>query len=237
MLLSLMYHNINSDKYSNSLEIFEKHLKYIKKNFNIVLPGDTLGKKNICLVFDDGYYNFYNYVFPLLKELNIKMMFAISTAFVLDTTKVDKNIRLGIKHDETERNKEKAPYCTYKELKEMSDSGLVKIASHSINHVNLENIKDLDLELNGSKEILEKKLNIKCDSLVLPFGKYDEKAIKEAKKIYKYIFRIGTGINKDFSGIKGLIYRVSADNLENEKDIFSWQNMLKYRLKSFIKSF
>jgi len=237
MLLSLMYHNINSDKYTNNLEIFEKHLKYIKENFNIVLPGDSLGKKNICLVFDDGYYNFYNYVFPLLKELNIKMMFAIPTAFILDVTKVEKKKRLNIKHDEAEQNVEYAPYCTYEELKEMSDSGLVKIASHSVNHVDLTKANNLILELNDSKKNLEKKINIKCDSLVLPFGKYDEKVISEAKKIYKYIFRIGNGINKDFLGIKGLIYRVSADNLKNEKDIFSWQNMLKYRLKSFLKSF
>jgi len=45
MLLSTMYHHINSDQFSNDLETFEQHLQYVIDRFNIVVPGDPLSKK------------------------------------------------------------------------------------------------------------------------------------------------------------------------------------------------
>lgn len=237
MLISLMYHNINADKYSNNLELFEKHLVYIEKNFNIVLPNDKLNGNDICLTFDDAFYNFYEYVFPLLKKYNIKVILAVPTKFILDKTSISKEKRLSILHDDTYSNIHNAPFCTYEELKEMSDSGLVKIASHSVNHVNLNESEKLSFELKESKKNLEKKLNIKCDTLIFPFGKYNDKVLHEAKKDYKYLFRIGNGVNNDFNGIKDVIYRINADGLKDEKEIFSFFNILKYKFKSFTKSF
>jgi peptidoglycan/xylan/chitin deacetylase (PgdA/CDA1 family) len=237
LLISTMYHNINSDKYSNDLNIFKKHLLYIKNNFNVVFPEDKLKDKNICLTFDDGFYNFYVYVFPLLKELNIKAVLAVPTKFILDDTVVNQQDRLNIKHDDTYMNIDKGAFCTFKELKEMSDSGLVKIASHSHNHIDLSTCDNLDFELQESKQILEKKLNMECDSFVFPYGKYNQTVIRKAKQKYKYLFRIGNAINEDFSGINGTIYRINADGLKDEKSIFSHTNMLKYKIKSFIKSF
>ncbi|MCW8896106.1 polysaccharide deacetylase family protein [Sulfurimonas sp.] len=237
LLISTMYHNINSDKYSNKLSIFKEHLLYIKNNFNVVFPEDTLKGKDICLTFDDGFYNFYEYVFPLLKELNLKAILAVPTKFILDDTNIQKKDRLAIMHDDTYSHIDQAPFCTFKELKEMSESGHVKIASHSHSHTNLSTCDNLKYELQKSKQILEEKLSIKCDSLIFPYGKYDETVLTMAKKEYKYLFRIGNGINKNFDGINGIIYRINADNLKNEKSIFSYTNMLKYRIKSFIKSF
>ena len=236
LLISLMYHNINADKYSNDLNIFKKHLLYIKDNFNIVFPEDKLKEKNICLTFDDAFFNFYEYVFPLLKELNIKVILAVPTKFILEDSSLEKGKRLDVLHDETYLQIEKAPFCTYKELKEMSDSGLVKIASHTVSHINLNKCKNLSFELKDSKKILEAKLDISCDTLIFPFGKYDDRVLEEARKEYKYLFRIGNGINKDFTGTKDVIYRINADNLKDEKEIFSFFNMTKYKIKSFIKS-
>ncbi|MCW9026647.1 MAG: polysaccharide deacetylase family protein [Thiovulaceae bacterium] len=237
MLISTLYHNINSDKYSNDYEVFEKHLEYIKKNFNVVLPGDKLKGKDICLTFDDGFYNFYEYVYPLLKKFDLKAILAVPTKYILDKTEIDKRERLNILHDETYSNIDRAPFCTYEELLEMSDSGYIKIASHSHSHVNLEKCNNLIEELELSKNLLESKLNINCDTFIFPFGKYNDEVVNEVKKRYKYLFRIGNGINKNFGGIKGVIYRINADSLEDEKIIFSFSNISKYRLKSFIKSF
>jgi peptidoglycan/xylan/chitin deacetylase (PgdA/CDA1 family) len=237
MLISTMYHNINSDKYSNDLELFEQHLIYIKEHFNIITPDDKLAKNNICLTFDDAFYNFYHYVFPLLQKYNIKAILAVPTQYILKDTNIANKDRLSISHDDTYYNIDKAPFCTFKELKIMSDSGLVKIASHSHSHINLNETTNLEYELKHSKELLQKHLNIVCDIFIFPFGKYNDEVLKYTKKYYKYLFRIGNGINKDFNGIKGVIYRVNADGLKDKKDIFSFKNMLKYKIKSFIKSF
>jgi peptidoglycan/xylan/chitin deacetylase (PgdA/CDA1 family) len=232
----MMYHNIGSDKYSNDLELFKKHLSYIKESFIVTLPQENLSGKNICLTFDDGFYNFYEYVFPLLKELNLKAILAVPTKFILDDTTIPKESRLSIKHDETYAQMDKAPFCTFKELQEMSQSGFVKLASHSHSHVDLSTCKDLEFELQKSKELLEQKCGITCDTLVFPFGKYNKTVVEMARREYKYLFRIGNAINSDFNGINGVIYRINADGLKDKKSIFSKTNILKYRIKSLIKS-
>jgi peptidoglycan/xylan/chitin deacetylase (PgdA/CDA1 family) len=119
----------------------------------------------------------------------------------------------------------------------MIESGLVQVASHSYSHKNLVDEKvNLEEELVLSKKLLEEKLSIEVDSFVYPFGKYNQKILNETMKHYQYSFRIGNGINKDFNGINGVIYRIDGDNLENGSDIFSFSNMAKFRFKSFVKS-
>ena len=74
------------------------------------------------------------------------------------------------------------------------------------------------------------------ESFVYPFGRYDQAVLDETMKSYKYSFRIGNGVNKDFGGVNGVIYRIDGDFLETPNDIFSFKNMLKFRLKTFIKT-
>jgi hypothetical protein len=124
----------------------------------------------------------------------------------------------------------------------MSDSGYVKMASHSCSHINLSHTDNLIYEIKHSKEILEQKLGIECDSLIFPFGKYNDEVIKESRKYYKYLFRIGNGINSSFDGIgnnndnSGIIYRVNGDGMTDEKELFTMKEMLKFKFKSFIKA-
>ncbi len=233
-----MYHHVNSDRCSNDLEMLDKHLEYISQNFTSVFPTfDKLPKNPICLVFDDGYYDFYKFIYPLLKRYNLKALLGVVPSVTLDKCDFDDKTRLNIEHNHLFENYKKGTFCTYEELATMRDSGLVEIASHSYSHTNLvEDDVDLEKELKSSKEILEKKLNIKVESFVFPFGKYDKKVLDETKKHYNYAFRIGNGINKDFHGIGGTIYRIDGDFLTSPSDIFSFKSMLKFRFKSFIKS-
>jgi len=237
LLISVMYHHLNSDKCSNNIAIFEKHLKYIKANFTTIFPGEKVVKNSICLTFDDAYADFYFLVFPLLKKYNLKSLLAIPSKYILyDTKELPKN-RMNFLHNDLFANYKKATFCTYKELKELKDSGLVVFASHSHSHINLleENV-DLNLELKVSKEILEEKLGVKIDSFVFPFGKYNKEIVKQAQKWYKYNFRIGNAIHKDFSGINGAIYRVDGDGLKSADDIFKFSKILKYRFKGLLKN-
>ena len=69
MLISLMYHHINGKEFSNDLEVFEKHLEYLTKNYMIVTPDDELKlDKNLCLTFDDAYFDFYHFSFLCQKS-------------------------------------------------------------------------------------------------------------------------------------------------------------------------
>ncbi|WP_418179810.1 polysaccharide deacetylase family protein [Aliarcobacter lanthieri] len=236
MLISVMYHHVNSDRCSNDLAIFEDHLKYIKEHFSTIFPNERIKKDSICLTFDDAYADFYFLIFPLLKKYNLKALLAIPSKYILDDTQELEKDRMNFEHNDLFKNYEKATFCTYKELKEMKNSGLVIFGSHSHSHINLleENV-DLDLELRVSKEILEEKLDTKIESFVFPFGKYNQIILKEAQKYYKYNFRIGNAIHKDFSGINGAIYRVDGDGLKTPNEIFKFKKILKYKLKGFIK--
>ena len=65
-------------------QTFEEHLKYYKKYFNVVsldeyyLEQKSTGKFNICLTFDDGFANNYNYVLPLLQQYQIPATFFVT---------------------------------------------------------------------------------------------------------------------------------------------------------------
>lgn len=231
-----MYHHINSDKYSNNHDVFEKHIKHISENFNSTFPSTTLPEKPICLVFDDGYYDFYAYVFPLLKKYKVKALLAVVPKYILDDTEVVASERLSFPHDELFKQYKNATFCTYKELTEMQDSEFVQIVSHSYSHVNLlDETVDLVKEIQDSKEVLEKKLNTTVDSFVYPFGKYNQSILDETMKYYSYSFRIGNGINRDFTGVNHVIYRINGDDLVDEKSLFSFTNMIKFRFKTWLK--
>lgn len=238
MLISVMYHHVNSDRCSNDIGVFREHLRYIKEHFISIFPGDRVEKNSICLTFDDAYADFYFLIYPLLKEFELKALLAIPSKYILEDTSELAQNRISYKHNDLFANYEKATFCTYKELKEMRDSGFVRFASHSHSHINLlDDGVDLKLELKGSKDLLEKNLETKIDSFVFPFGKYNQDILKEAKKYYRYNFRIGNAIHRDFNGINGAIYRVDGDNLKSGDELFSLSRILKYRFKALIKRF
>lgn len=235
-MISIMYHHVNSDRCSNDLAIFEEHLKYIKNNFKTIFPGEKVEKNSLCLTFDDAYADFYFLIFPLLKKYNLKALLAIPSKYILDDTLELPENRMNFEHNDLFQNYEKATFCTYKELKEMRDSGLVVFGSHSHSHIDLtQDSVDLNLELKVSKEILEEKLQVKIESFVFPFGKYNQEILQESKKLYKYNFRIGNAIHKDFNGINGAIYRVDGDGLKTSDEIFKASKILKYRFKGIVK--
>ena len=236
MLISVMYHHVNSDRCSNHLKRLDEHIHYISRHFNSSFPSSVLPKKAICLVFDDGYYDFYRFIFPLLKKYNVKALLAVIPKYTLDDTDKTDDERLNYLHNDLFKQYQNATFCTYKELQEMIDSQLIQVVSHSYSHTNLldEHVNLIE-ELQTSKQILEEKLNISVESFVYPFGKYNQAVLDETMKYYNYSFRIGNGINKDFSGVNNVIYRIDGDNLIDEKSLFSFKNMMRYRFKTWIK--
>ena len=186
-----MYHHVNSDRCSNDLAIFEEHLKYIKNNFKTIFPGEEITSKSVCLTFDDAYADFYFLIFPLLKKYNLKALLAIPSKYILDDTDEEAENRMNFEHNDLFENYQKATFCTYKELKQMQESGLVVFGSHSHSHIDLTQKQvDLDLELRVSKQILEYKLNTKIDSFVFPFGKYNQDILKINYKNFNTVFFI-----------------------------------------------
>ena len=236
-MISIMYHHVQSDRCSNTLTMLDSHLQYLSEHFTTLFPSKTIACKNpVCLVFDDGYFDFYKYIFPLLKKYDLKALLAVTPKYILEDTDQEDAKRLCFEHNDLFEHFTEGTFCTYKELREMIESGHVQVVSHSYSHMNLlEKDVDLSLELEGSKKILEEKLGTTVESFVFPFGKYNQAILDETKKHYKYAFRIGNAVNDDFNGINGVIYRVDGDNLRSADEIFKLSKMVGYRYKKFIK--
>ena len=241
MLSVIMYHHINSNDLplSNSDSMMEEHLRLISERYVTVFPGDELNGDSICLTFDDAYFDFYYYVFPLLRKYNLKALLAVPCSYILEDTDVETSQRLSLTHHEIyegDNYKTYAPFCTYVELREMVQSGHVMIASHSMNHVVLsgDNV-DLEKEIFGSKVALEDKIGCRIDSFVLPYGKYNDAVVTLAREHYSYVFRIGNAFNLSWDGIGGLIYRIKGDGLKTPDTLFKPLGQLGFWFKTLVK--
>lgn len=234
-----MYHRIGKGKHANSLETFEKHLQ-ILKDFPVVLPGEPLRcfSNSICLTFDDAFFDFYHYVFPLLKKYELKALVGVPVRYILDDTSLSPEERLAIPYTlamQDEFFTTKAPFCTWKEIREMADSGYVEIASHSFRHGNLTfPFMDLHKEVVESKTIIEKKINRAISSFIYPFGRYNKQVHDYVMKSYDYAFRIGSAINFTWTG--GPLCRISADN-SALRPLLSKKNLALYYLKGLLPAF
>lgn len=123
----LMYHHMVPDGQDcNAMTItpgkFRADLDIIlAKGYTPVLPGELaagapLPEKPILITFDDGYRSNYDLVYPILREYGVKA--CISIIVLMPDLPTDN-------------------FCTWEQLREMTDSGLVEVGSHSYRLHNL----------------------------------------------------------------------------------------------------
>lgn len=238
-----MYHRVGIgpqiEKYANSRTMLKEHFIYLKERYPILLPGDPLQKKmGVCLTFDDATFDFYHYIFPILKELNIRALLGVPVHYIQEHTELRAEERLSVPYTLMMQEgfyETKVPFCTWKELDEMVSSGLVEIASHSYMHCNLTfDFVDLEREVVFSKKILEERLAQPVSSFIYPFGKCTIAVQEYVAKHYPYAFRIGSALNFGWGNGKKPLNRVSADNLTHLSAPFSYYNLTKAFLKTLL---
>ncbi|MFZ0564908.1 MAG: polysaccharide deacetylase family protein [Chlamydiales bacterium] len=240
MLLAIMYHGVGSGKHANTLKCLRSHFHELNQTYPIVLPGDPLqkGKLSICLTFDDATFDFYHYIFPLLKEFKIRALLAVPVRYILESTDLSPEERLSVPYTLAMQDgffDTKAPFCTWKELNEMVESGLVEIASHSFMHCNLTfKFVDLEQEVVRSKEILEAKLPQAISSFIYPFGKTTPAVHEYISNHYPYAFRIGSQLNWGWGNGKKPLSRVIGDNMFSPASLTSFLQLTKYFCKALI---
>ncbi len=89
----LMYHRFSENPQPGFVhrEAFEKQIEYLKNNFNLVTLDDLVknyqqqgffSKNTIVITIDDGYNDFYEIAFPVLKKYNVPATFFVTTRFV-----------------------------------------------------------------------------------------------------------------------------------------------------------
>lgn len=181
----LMYHSITDDmKYIEysinavSPKDFEQQLKKINELEMQTLFFEDLEEmhkynKPIILTFDDGFEDFYYNAFPLIKKYNVKATLFMIVGYINCPN-----------------------YCTLEQLREMRDSGLVKIESHTMSHpkLTLLNNEDLKDQINRSSDLLNEYLGKEINSICYPYGLYNKNVDSVVKQKYKYAITMNEGL-------------------------------------------
>lgn len=182
-----MYHSISTSR-NNPLCVssaqFEKQLRtLIEGGFTPITAtelntayqmGTQLPRNPFVITFDDGYTDNYTRAFPILKKYNAK-----ATIFVITSL-----ISQG------------KWYLTWDQLREMEESGLVDIESHTVNHYDLNTLSKTQVkkELLGSRTILEEKLHKPVEIFCYPAGKFNPQIVTMLKESgYKMSFTTRPG--------------------------------------------
>jgi peptidoglycan/xylan/chitin deacetylase (PgdA/CDA1 family) len=233
-LLVLMYHKASAGRHGNPADMLDAHFALIARECHCVLPGESLvsDRLNVCLTFDDAYFDFYAVVFPLLSKHRLRAILAVPISLIGERTDATRDVRLQACAQRLENAAPLGAYCTWPELAEMAASGRVSIASHGFTHTPLDRPGvDLHAEIVVPKTVLAARTEQTVDSLVLPYGRFDETALDCARQHYRFVFRIGSADNGDWSG--DLIYRVDADEMASASSLLSRRRLASYRMRRF----
>jgi peptidoglycan/xylan/chitin deacetylase (PgdA/CDA1 family) len=156
-LPTLMYHHVQPASVAAEKEqaalttdevYFRQQMQYLKdKNYQTISMinlidffdnGGTISKKSILLTFDDGYDDFYQYAFPILKEFGFRATVFVPTGLM-----------------------DNPGYLTWPQIQEMVSSGLIFVANHTWSHKNVGTNKDIvKMEITTADfQLSEKGLN------------------------------------------------------------------------------
>jgi peptidoglycan/xylan/chitin deacetylase (PgdA/CDA1 family) len=169
-VIALFYHSLDSGR---PLRNFLKQMDYLRKNgYKIISTKEVisyvkgekeLSPRSVCLTFDDGYYNNYESVFPVLKKCNVPAAIFLSTKYIAsnDGKEVD------LKIDER--------FLSWGEIKNMARSGM-HFGSHGYSHCDLTGLSPQEVfrEIHYSKELIEKNIPGKVQYFSYPYGRYNE---------------------------------------------------------------
>lgn len=148
----LMYHALGEEDPSNAMiispELFENDLIALQENGYTTITfddmkayvekGTELPEKPVLITFDDGYSSNYEYAFPLLQKYNMKAtIFAVGVTTGKDTYK-DTGKRIN-------------PHFTYEQAREMHESGVIDIQSHTYDFHRVKELDGADFRNGASK--------------------------------------------------------------------------------------
>lgn len=245
----IMYHQVKNQGFGKdciSPYEFESDLAYLSENnYHTITMSDLISyvyedvplpDHPIILTFDDGYLSTYHYVYPLLKQYDMKIVVSIVGKSIDDFSRV-KDIRINYAH------------MTWEELKEMQTSGHAEIQNHTYNlhstcygrygcyqraNETLSQYEQLLTEDTLKlQDRVSEQLNIAPTTFTYPYGKYNNTTESIIKRLgFKATLSTTYGlnlINSDQERLFGLRRICRSHNYPMKKLLEEAAKTLKYR--------
>jgi peptidoglycan/xylan/chitin deacetylase (PgdA/CDA1 family) len=192
----LTYHRVLglTDKEMDiSAQAFERQMAYLAGRCKLVTLDDIRQCNNaeqivadsrqdvVAVTFDDGYEDFHRNAFPILFKYGIPVTLYVATSFI-DTT-----ANFPFDEDLSPELKEESRPLSWKQIREMVDSRLVTIGSHSHTHRYFDRLDrdEAERELRESKACIEKNLYRPAEHFCYPKSIYTEEGERLVKRYYK----------------------------------------------------
>ncbi|MCL2047011.1 MAG: polysaccharide deacetylase family protein [Oscillospiraceae bacterium] len=232
----LMYHHLtdNVGTYSAiSISGFVEHMEALveagftavslEQVMDYVYRGIDLPEKPILITFDDGYESNYTVAFPILREFGFH-----GTIFAIGVTYDKKDL-----YKDTER--QIIPHFGHKEAREMVNSGLISIQSHSYDMHNVEEDDDpfrdgvLQFSYESDDEYLDmfRKDHALMEALLQEYGSivafaYPYGRISTISAVLlnelgvKLTFSVDPGINTIIKGLPQSLFALKRFNMDDD---------------------
>ena len=174
----LMYHSVKpnttgiANRYQITPEAFEKQLQYLQDNdyysagwedwLAAMSTRKGLPGRAIALTFDDGFMDFYEYAWPLLKKYGFTATVFIVTDLVGKTNEWDRNYLPEV------------PLMGWQEILELQEQG-IRFGSHTASHKPLTALTNPAIVNEGasSRSAIRRALGITTNIIAYPYGDMD----------------------------------------------------------------
>ena len=197
----LTYHHVNpleGDMVTVSVNHFEEQMSFLhRRGYHTLFVSElvewmegkrTVPEKSVVLSFDDGFWDNYEYAFPILKKYRLKATIFIVTGWISEERDKTRPREVIPHHQGNQliaRGRGDQIAMTWPEAKEMQESGLIEIESHTHSH-NKELYQDrpaLREDLGRSREAILNHLNKESTCLCWPGGRYSPESIIAAQEV------------------------------------------------------
>ena len=184
------FHNVLSptdnknERYQVSVSEFIDTLNYIKqrgyKFTSIEYLLEHYNEMCCSITFDDGYENVIHFAYPIMLKNNIEFCLFLVNDYI------------GMQG-----------YLSKNQIKQMMDSGLCTVGSHTLSHNYLAKSNDVKYQLCQSKKLLESLFGTSIQYFAYPYGtplSYNKHVIKTVEQCgYIYAFSTIKATLNDYS--------------------------------------